>query len=194
MADDDKRTAEEQQRQAYDAQYKPLAADAEEKRLAQAEEDRKKREEGDEDRQKQARETPLVADAAGNVMIEAIMGPYRGNRLTVTEAEGQAAINDHWARNPVITEYQHEELSEEDRTAAWEAANTWAKDNLGDGREGPGRDRRTKRRKPSASASNDEQAERQRQQQQRDIQPAQPDQAAGYKTRAAAPTPEPKRR
>ena len=154
MADDDKRTAEEQQRQAYEAQYKPLAADAEEKRLAQAEEDRKKREEGDEDRRKQARETPLVADAAGNVMIEAIMGPYRGNRLTVTEAEGQAAINDHWARNPVITEYQHEELSEEDRTAAWEAANNWAKRNLGGGRGRRRRERNAGSNGASASRRN----------------------------------------
>ena len=186
MADDDKRTADEPQRQGYEAQYKPLAADAEEKRLAQAEEERKKREEGDEERKKQARETPLVADAAGNVMIEAIMGPYRGNRLTVTEAEGQAAINDHWARNPVITEYQHEELSEEDRTAAWEAANTWAKETWEKAGQVEGE---TPPPEAEAKRREQEEAERQRQQQ-RDMQP---DQAAGYKTRQS-PTEPPRRR
>ena len=176
MADDDKRTADEPQRQAYEAQYKPLAADAEEKRLAQAEEERKKREEGDEERKKQARETPLVADAAGNVMIEAIMGPYRGNRLTVTEAEGQAAINDHWARNPVITEYQHEELSEEDRTSAWEAANNWAKETWEKAGQGnPKRAAGSRSQTPRAAKKRNGNASNSR-----DMQP---DQGAGYKTR-----------
>jgi hypothetical protein len=98
----------------------------EQKRVAQAEDDRKAREKAEADRQKEMKETPLVADAAGNVMIEAIMGPYRGQRLTVKEAEGSAAINDHWARNPVWTEYQHDELSEEERKSAWDASHAWA--------------------------------------------------------------------
>jgi hypothetical protein len=114
MADDDK-TADERKQD-------------EEKRVAQAEEDRKAREKAEADRQKEMKEIPLVADAAGNVMIEAIMGPYRGQRLTVKEADGTAAINDHWARNPVWTEYQHDELSAEERTAAFDAAHAWAKE------------------------------------------------------------------
>jgi hypothetical protein len=117
MADDDKRT---------DDAHKPLDADAEQKRIAQAEEDRKAKEQAEQDRRKQARDAPLVPNAEGNVMIEAIMGPYRGQRLTVKEAEGTAAINDHWARNPVEAIYEHETLDEADRVHAIEAAQAWA--------------------------------------------------------------------
>jgi hypothetical protein len=114
---DDNRTAEERNRQA---------ADAEQKRVQQAEEDRKQKEKAEADRKKAARDAPLVPNAEGNVMIECIMGPYRGQNLTVTAADGQAAINEHWARNPVEAEYQHDELSGEERTAAWDASHAWA--------------------------------------------------------------------
>ena len=115
--DDRKRTAEDDRKHA---------AEAEQKRIAQAEEDRKQREQAEQQRRKQARDAPLVPNAEGNVMVECIMGPYRGQRLTMTAADGQAAINDHWARNPTEAEYQHEELAEADRVAAWEASKAWA--------------------------------------------------------------------
>ena len=117
MADDDKRTADERKREAHEA---------EQKRIAQAEDDRKKREQAEVDRRKQARDAPLVPNAEGNVMVECIMGPYRGQNITMTAADGQTAINDHWARNPTEAAYEHEPLSEEDRTHAVEASHTWA--------------------------------------------------------------------
>jgi hypothetical protein len=66
----------------------------------------------------ESRERALVPNAEGNVRVEAIMGPYRGQHLTMTAADGQNAINDHWARDPTEALYEHEELSEEDRTHA----------------------------------------------------------------------------
>lgn len=68
----------------------------------------------------------LEPNAEGNVMVECIMGPYRGQNITMTAADGQAAINDHWARDPTEALYEHEELSEEDRTHAVEASHAWA--------------------------------------------------------------------
>jgi hypothetical protein len=171
MADNDNRTDDERRREA---------AEAEAKRIAQAEEDRKAREQAEADRRKAAREAPLVPNAEGNVMIEAIMGPYRGQRLTVKEAEGTAAINDHWARNPNEVEYQHDELSEEDRKAAWDASHKWAKETWEAAGQPPDE-------APEVRQAREEQ-ERQRQQQ-RDMQP---EQAPGYKTRQA-PAPAPKR-
>jgi hypothetical protein len=119
MADDDKRTADERKREAHDA---------EQKRVAQAEEDRKAKEQAEADRRKQARDAPLVPNDQGIVMVEAIMGPYRGQRLQMKEADGTAAIGAHWARNPTEAEYQHDELSEEERKAAWDASHKWAND------------------------------------------------------------------
>jgi hypothetical protein len=57
--------------------------------------------------------------------VEAILGPYRGQRLTMTAADATAAINAHWARDPFTTEEPHDPLSEEERTAALDAANAW---------------------------------------------------------------------
>jgi hypothetical protein len=106
---------------------KRQAADAEQKRIEQAETDRKAREQAEADRRKAARDAPLVPNAEGNVMVEAIMGPYRGQRLTMTAADGQSAINNHWARNPVEAEYQHDALDEPERVAAFDASHAWAK-------------------------------------------------------------------
>jgi len=83
----------------------------------------------DESKTKGASQQALAPDAAGNVMIEAIAGPYRNQRLTVPAAEGQTAINDHWARDPHSGEEYgtgHDALSDEERAHALEAANTWA--------------------------------------------------------------------
>ena len=62
--------------------------------------------------------------------IDVIMGPYRGNLLTVSAADADAAVNAHWARDPFSGEpygTAHDPLSDEERASALEAANTWAK-------------------------------------------------------------------
>ena len=62
--------------------------------------------------------------------IQVLMGPYRDHRLTVSAADADAAINNHWAVDPNAThdpdEEPHPPLSDEERTAALEAAQTWA--------------------------------------------------------------------
>jgi hypothetical protein len=62
--------------------------------------------------------------------IQVILGPYRDHRLTVSAADAEAAINDHWAIDPFHVaepdEEPHPPLSEEERTHALEAATTWA--------------------------------------------------------------------
>jgi hypothetical protein len=114
--DDDKRRSAEEERK--------YAADAESKRIAQAEEDRKRRD--DDAKKAKAEQRDLVPNAEGNVQVEAIMGPYRGQRLTMPAAEGQAAIDEHWARDPTDALYEHEALDDEHRQEAYEAAHTWA--------------------------------------------------------------------
>jgi hypothetical protein len=63
--------------------------------------------------------------------IQVLMGPYRDNRLTVSAADADAAINAHWAVDPFHVaapdEEPHPPLSDEERTAALEAATAWAK-------------------------------------------------------------------
>jgi len=81
----------------------------------------------DHDKKPKAEQRALEPNAEGNVRVEVLMGPYRGQHLTMTAADGQAAINDHWARNPGEALYEHEPLSDEDRTHAWDASQTWAK-------------------------------------------------------------------
>jgi len=73
-----------------------------------------------------AEQRALVPNAEGNVMVEALMGPYRGQNLTMTAADGQAAIDAHWARDPTEALYEHEPLDEAGRTAALDASHTWA--------------------------------------------------------------------
>jgi len=61
--------------------------------------------------------------------IQVLMGPYRDNRLTVSSADAESAINNHWAVDPFELpdpDHQHPPLTEEERTAALEAATTWA--------------------------------------------------------------------
>src|SRR5580765_4898272 len=65
-------------------------------------------------------------------VIDVIMGPYRGHRLTVSAADGQSAVNNHWATDadappPDADHEPHPPLSDEERTAALDAANEWAK-------------------------------------------------------------------
>jgi len=60
--------------------------------------------------------------------IQVLMGPYRDHRLSVSAADADAAINDHWAVDPnaPLDEEPHPPLSEEERTHALEAAQAWA--------------------------------------------------------------------
>jgi hypothetical protein len=56
------------------------------------------------------------------------MGPYRDHRLSVSAADADAAINAHWAADPFPPpdDHPHDPLTEEERTAALEAATAWA--------------------------------------------------------------------
>lgn len=62
--------------------------------------------------------------------IQVLLGPYRDHRLTVSAADAETAINDHWAVDPSHVaepdEEPHPPLSEEERTHALEAATAWA--------------------------------------------------------------------
>src|SRR5262245_13785830 len=59
--------------------------------------------------------------------VEAILGPYRGQRLTMLDADADAAVNDHWARDPYAPpEDPHDPLTEQERTDALAAAQAWA--------------------------------------------------------------------
>jgi len=62
--------------------------------------------------------------------IQVLLGPYRDHRLTVSAADAQTAINDHWAVDPFETHdpdhEPHPPLTEEERLHAMEAATTWA--------------------------------------------------------------------
>lgn len=60
--------------------------------------------------------------------LDVIMGPYRGHRLTMTAADADSAINNHWATDPAAApdDHPHPPLSEQERTDALAAATTWA--------------------------------------------------------------------
>ncbi len=63
--------------------------------------------------------------------IDVILGPYRGHRLTVPAADADSAVNNHWATDanappPEPDHEPHPPLSDEERTAALDAATTWA--------------------------------------------------------------------
>jgi len=69
---------------------------------------------------------------ADEKMVDVILGPYRGNRLTMSTADADAAVNGHWATDANAAplgpdEEPHPPLSDEERTAALDAANAWAK-------------------------------------------------------------------
>ena len=55
-------------------------------------------------------------DADGKVMIECLVGPYRGQRLKVTAAQGDIAIKDQWARVPKHPPIDHDEPAPADYT------------------------------------------------------------------------------
>ena len=66
-------------------------------------------------------------------VIDVIMGPYRGHRLTVSAADAESAINNHWATDADALplgpdDHPHPPLSDEERTGALDAANEWAKE------------------------------------------------------------------
>jgi hypothetical protein len=74
-----------------------------------------------------AEQRALVPNAEGNVIMEVIAGPYRGNYLTMTAADAEEAKDSHWARDPGETDRTHDhELTEEDRQSALTQAQTWA--------------------------------------------------------------------
>lgn len=79
------------------------------------------------DKKAKAEPRALVPNAEGKVMVEVLMGPYRGQNLTMPAAEGQAAITAHWARDPSEAIYEPEELTEPQRIDAMGAAGDWAK-------------------------------------------------------------------
>ena len=62
--------------------------------------------------------------------IQVLLGPYRDHRLSVSAADAESAINNHWAVDPFHVaepdEEPHPPLSDEERTAALEAATAWA--------------------------------------------------------------------
>lgn len=64
-------------------------------------------------------------------VIDVLLGPYRGHRLKVSAADAESAVNNHWATDadappPGPDEEAHPPLSEEERTAAFDAAHEWA--------------------------------------------------------------------
>jgi hypothetical protein len=85
----------------------------------------------DDDKKKKAARQQLEPNAEGNVVVDIIMGPYRDTRLTMTAADGQAAVDGHWAIAPNQAfdpdHEPHDPLSEQERNDALTAAHTWAK-------------------------------------------------------------------
>ena len=79
------------------------------------------------DDKKKAAQHQMVPNAEGNVQVDVIMGPYRDNRLTMTAADADAAINAHCARDPLGEEDpDHPPLTDQQRQDALTAAHTWA--------------------------------------------------------------------
>lgn len=61
-------------------------------------------------------------------VMEAILGPYRGKRLTMLVADADQGRDDHWLINPFDpVAYDHPVLTEEERAASIVAADAWAK-------------------------------------------------------------------
>jgi len=60
--------------------------------------------------------------------IQALLGPYRDHRLTVSAADAESAINNHWAVDPFAApdDHPHPPLTEEERTQALTSATEWA--------------------------------------------------------------------
>ena len=60
--------------------------------------------------------------------IQVLLGPYRDHRLTVSSADAESAINNHWAVDPFAApdDHPHPPLTEEERTQALTSATEWA--------------------------------------------------------------------
>jgi hypothetical protein len=82
----------------------------------------------DDDKKKEKVAGPkMVPDAEGNTLIDVIMGPYRDNRLKMTAADADAAVNAHWARDPLGQEDpDHPPLTDQQRQDALAASHAWA--------------------------------------------------------------------
>jgi hypothetical protein len=62
-------------------------------------------------------------------IVDVHMGPYRGSRLRMTAADADAAINAHWAHDPITAydpDHAHEPLTDQQREDAMTAAHAWA--------------------------------------------------------------------
>ena len=64
-------------------------------------------------------------------VIDVLLGPYRGHRLTVSAADAESAINNHWATDADALplgpdDHPHPPLSEDERQEAYAAAHDWA--------------------------------------------------------------------
>ena len=127
------------------------------------------------DDRKKAAQQQLVPNAEGNVMVDVIMGPYRNSRLTMTAADGQAAIDGHWAIAPNVAfdpdHEPHDPLTDQQRQDALTASHAWAQAtwDVAQGAAEP------KSGHPPGRAMK-------------------PDEAEGYKTRQAEPRHEPTKR
>lgn len=82
----------------------------------------------DDDKKKEKVAGPkMVPDPEGNTLVDVIMGPYRDNRLKMSAADADAAVNAHWARDPLGQEDpDHPPLTDQQRQDAWAASHAWA--------------------------------------------------------------------
>jgi hypothetical protein len=169
-------------RQNEATQRETSQVDAKQAEAKRIEDNKRAEEERLEQRRKTAAERELVPDANGNVIMEVIMGPYRGNWLTMTAADAEEAKDSHWARDPGETDRDHDHvLTEEDRQSAltqaqWDAA-------AGTDDEDPPEDETPEARQ----AREERKRQREREHNERAMQPGNP--KAGYATRAARPQP-----
>ena len=176
MENEDNRTADDRQREAREAEAKRI------------EDNKRAEEERNEQRRKTAAERQLVPDANGNVIMEVIMGPYRGNYLTMTAADAEEAKDSHWARDPGETDRDHDHvLTEEDRQSALTQAHAWAQAQwdaaaaLGDDDDEPPADETPEARQ----AREEKKRQREREHNERAMQPDNQGQP-GYRTRTVA--------
>jgi hypothetical protein len=68
-----------------------------------------------------------MTDETKQVMV--LLGPYRDNRLTMTAADAESAINNHWAVDPTVLhdpEHEHPPLDDAERQTALDSAHAWA--------------------------------------------------------------------
>ena len=143
--------------------------------------------------------------ADGGRAMYVLVGPYRGNVLTMTDADGESAKDNHWAIDIVDMNkpfdadnpYGHDhELTDEDRAYAVKEANEWAAaqnpppDPEGEDEaapEGETEGQRQAREKRNADRKAQRERDRKPQPDQRPAQ--QPGQHANHKGKAATPQP-----